>query len=294
MKKLLMVMLILLTGCDINLNSDNTMKINDKKGLDILEEEITLSIGESYKLTIYAPKSAEYPYSWLFKEGVECVTLNYDGIVQGICPGRAVIEIVDNLNNQDVVIINVVEDENSKPFVTNLAMYHHFYDYSDGEGETHRKFLTNGITNCDSIYVKESGSYKNLNYENYDIDYKSMIGGDTIQFSYYGYIYCTSLYPCGTLSFEGKLLNVEYIPSEIHEFTLIKEVDLDMINIGLSSETLKNFNIENWFVVSKDEKGNFIKKSLEEYDDQTTLYYSFNQGLENPHKYSFLYDFNPR
>ena len=67
----------------------------------------------------------------------------------------------------------------------------------------------------------------------------------------------------------------------------------DSIGISLHS-SLGDFKLINSFVVSKDENGRLIKKDLTEYEDKTKLYYSFNQLMDNPHVYSFLYDYNPR
>lgn len=121
---------------------------------------------------------------------------------------------------------------------------------------------------------------------------QEIIGGDTFSIASSGGMWSEAIYPAGWSCIE-KVYDIKYYPSVIYEVTLIKEViEGDQIQIGFNDPLLDS--LENYYVISKDEQGEYIKKELSDYDDNVTLYYSFNQKMENPHKYSFLYDYKVR
>lgn len=171
--------------------------------------------------------------------------------------------------------------------------YVHFFYEEFGE-ECHYNFFSNGIVNTYSFSVgeNESSGSKRINLKDYRVT--SLIGGDSIRISYYGEMWVTSLAPAGDASIFGELVDIECYPSEIYEVTLDKEViDEDQIHIGFNTE-FTDFDLENYYVISKDENGSYIKKEISDYDDGYTFYYAFNTLMDDPHKYSFLYDYKVR
>jgi hypothetical protein len=278
MKKIISFILSLfLVGCSVKVDVD----MNDYS-IDIIEDEITLEIGESYRLTVRAPLGE---YSWNFKEGVECVTFDSNkDIVKGVSQGKVLLEAYNSKGYKDEVIINVLKTSESIPDECNYGYYYDFNELYSSNGSCVTYFKGVGYNNVDY--------FMGVNLEDYGIT--NLIGGDSIKTISFGAQYLQSIAPAGGLSFEGELVDIIYYPSVIYEVTLEKrEMYEDSIGIGLNS-SLGDFKLINNFVVSKDENGRLIKKDLEEYDDNTKLYYSFNQLMNDPHVYSFLYDYNPR
>lgn len=278
MKKIISFILTLfLVGCSVKVSAD----MNDYS-IDIIEDEITLEIGESYRLTVRAPLGE---YSWNFKEGASCVTFDSNkDIVTGESQGKVLLEAYNNKGYRDEVIINVLKTENSKP---NECCYGYYYDFNE-------QYSPNGgcVTYFKGVGYNNVDYFMGVNLKDYGIE--NLIGGDSIKTLSFGAQYIQSIAPAGGLSFEGELVDIEYYPSVIYEIELEKEVMYeDSIGIGLHS-SLGDFKLINNFVVSKDESGRLIKKDLTEYEDKTKLYYSFNQLMNDPHVYSFLYDYNPR
>lgn len=183
---------------------------------------------------------------------------------------------------------------NEEVYESKYAYVHYFLDDSYMDLNPHYTFFTDGHNNISSFSVGESeaSGSKRINFKDYGIN--DLIGGDSIQITHTGDTWITSLFPSGDASIFGKLIDVKYYPAEIYEVTMSKEVNLDVVNIGFSS-LYEGFTFgENDFVVSKDEEGNFIKRSFESYDDGTRFYYAHNTLMEDSKKYSFLYDFKIR
>ena len=286
MKKVISFILSLfLVGCSVKVNVD----MNDYS-IDIIEDEITLGIGESYRLTVRAPLGE---YSWKLEGDTSCITLDsFKDVVTGVFEGKVVLEAYNNKGYKDEVTINVIKDDTSKPIIDNFA---YVYDFIDEFGEGYyTSYFTNGSTNTNSFSVAKGETSKNTSINLNDYGVTSLIPGDSIELSFYGSMWVTSLYPAGDATIMGELVDIKYHPSEIYEVTLEKrEMYEDSIGIGLNS-SLGDFKLINNFVISKDEDGRIIKKELDDYEGKTKLYYSFNQLMNDPHVYSFLYDYNPK
>lgn len=194
-----------------------------------------------------------------------------------------------NINNTSISTSNTSTSNSSeKKYVYhNFAYVHHF------ENDYYLEYFTDGeITTFSSLGVgnAEIGPVEYIDFKDYGIT--NFIGGDSISLSYEGGMWVTSI--LGGYACVEKLYDIKYYPSEIYEVNLTKEIiEEDQVHIGFSS-SLENLDIENYYVISKDEKGNIVQKKLDEYENNTTLYYSFNTKMSNPHKYSYLYDFKIR
>ena len=289
MKKIiLMLLIIMLTACGVKVKADmNNYEIN------IIEDEITLEIGESYRITVSAPSVAYgVDYTWFCLEGDRCIY--FDGtkdIVKGTGEGRAILEASNSYGYKDQVVINVIKGDDFTPSIIDFSYVHFFY--GENNEEWHYEFFSNEAINTNSFSVgkDESSKLERVKFEDYGIT--SLIGGDSIRLTYSGEIWTTCLGPAGDSSIFGELYDIEYFPSEIYEVTLNKEViEGDQIRISFDS-SLENFNLENYYVISL-EDNNYIKKDISEYEDGFTFYYSFNTLMTNPHKYSFLYDYKVR
>ena len=290
MKKIFMfLMVIMLTACGIKVSADeNNYEIN------IIEDEITLEIGESYRITVSAPSVAYgVDYTWLCLEGDRCIY--FDGtkdIVKGTGEGRAILEASNSYGYKDQVVINVIKGDDFTPSIMDFGYIHFFLE--EGNETYHYNFFSNGSLNTHSFSYGDNESSKTtrINFKDYGVT--SFIGGDSIRLTYSGEIWTTMPYPAGDSSIFGELYNVEYFPSEIYEVTLDKEViEEDQIHIGFNTDFV-DFDLENYYVISLDENNKYIKKDISEYEDGYTFYYSFNTLMENPHKYSFLYDYKVR
>lgn len=168
-----------------------------------------------------------------------------------------------------------------------FAYIHHF------ENDYCQEYFTDGkISTFSSLGVgnAEIGPIEYIDFKDYGIT--NFVGGDSISLSYEGGMWVSAI--LGGYAVVEKLYDIEYYPSDIYEVNLTKEIiEEDQVHIGFSS-TLEDLDIENDYVISKDEKGNIVQKKLDEYENNTTLYYSFNTKMSNPHKYSYLYDYKIR
>lgn len=199
----------------------------------------------------------------------------------------------NNLSNSSESNSNDLSSSSSSILIAphDFAYIHYFWE--EGDTIAYSEFFTDGGINTYSFSLgdrKTESVVEYIDLEDYGIS--NLIGGDTIRLLYTGSMWVTTPYPAGDATIFGDLIDIEYHQSVIYEVNLIKEVDGDQIHIGFNSSLCND--LENNYVVSKDEEGNIIKKGLSDYDDNTTLYYSFNQTMENPHKYSFLYDYKVR
>lgn len=179
------------------------------------------------------------------------------------------------------------DENNYEQSITDFGYVHFFLE--EGNKSYHYNFFSNGSLNTHSFSYgnNESSKTTRINFKDYGVT--SFIGGDSIRLTYSGEIWTTMPYPAGDSSIFGELYNVEYFPSEIYEVTLDKEViEGDNIHIGFNTDFV-DFDLENYYVISLDGK-----KDISEYEDGYTFYYSFNTLMENPHKYSFLYDYKVR
>ena len=187
----------------------------------------------------------------------------------------------------------VNDNSNSSSTILNdiyTSDYAYIYDF-DNDYSIDYFTSSNGLVSFSSLAEgdAEIGDYEYIDFDDYGIT--NLVAGDTISIIGEGGMTSTAIH--GGCACIDKIHDIEYYPSTIHEVKLVKKViDDDQIQIGFNNSLLDS--LENNFVISQDEEGNIIKKELNEYDDNTTLYYSFNQKIENPHKYSFLYDYKVR
>lgn len=194
-----------------------------------------------------------------------------------------------------VSISSSMVNDNSNSSSTSLNViytsdYAYIYDF-DNDYSIDYFTSSNGLVSFSSLAEgdAEIGDYEYIDFDDYGIT--NLVAGDTISIIGEGGMTSTAIQ--GGFACIDKIHDIEYYPSTIHEVKLVKKViDDDQIQIGFNNSLLDS--LENNFVISQDEKGNIIKKELNEYDDNTTLYYSFNQKMENPHKYSFLYYYKVR
>ena len=181
--------------------------------------------------------------------------------------------------------------------ITTIEKYVSDYAYvSDIDAGYHFEYFTNdgNLAMFSSIGVgnPEVGHVTYVSLKDYGVT--NLIFGDSISISS-SYRAWSDAMIGGTVYYE-ELYDIQYYPSILYEVEFTKEVvEGDQVHISINS-TLNNLleNLVNTFVISEDENGNCIHKPLSDYDDNTTLYYSFNQKMNNPHKYSFLYDYKVR
>ena len=147
MKKIFMfLMVIMLTACGIKVSADeNNYEIN------IIEDEITLEIGESYRITVSAPSVAYgVDYTWLCLEGDRCIY--FDGtkdIVKGTGEGRAILEASNSYGYKDQVVINVIKGDDFTPSIMDFGYIHFFLE--EGNESYHYNFFSNGSLNTQSF-----------------------------------------------------------------------------------------------------------------------------------------------
>jgi len=212
--------------------------------------------------------------------------------------GCTVNPIVTTYSSQSSKNSDTTNDtSSSSTLITNSSVnniytndYAYIYDF---ENDYSIDYFTssNGLVTFGSLGEgnAEIGPNEYVDFADYGIT--NLVAGDTISITCEGGMWIAAIQ--GGYACVEKIHSIEYYPSTIYEVNLIKNIiDDDQIQIGFEDSLMDS--LENKYVISKDEEGNIIKKELSEYDDNTTLYYSFNQKMDNPHKYSFIYDYKVR
>ncbi len=125
----------------------------------------------------------------------------------------------------------------------------------------------------------------------FGVNFDSLIGEDILEITHSNNeVYILTSYP-STMNFTGIIYDIDIIYSDIYELILHKN------NNEISYEFLdKNFKynnmLNNYCLTLENER--IIQKNLDEYEEGTKLYLSYNKNIENNNHKGYLYDYNPR
>lgn len=182
-----------------------------------------------------------------------------------------------------------------KPTEFLFAVTNNFVSY-DGKEESYYKL----IHECDVVeYRNEKGDFVPLKLEDFGIDFDQLIGGDALDITLKGTVdvKIQEIYP-SRCYIDDQIDKIEVKYADVYSVVIHRNGDDVSFSYADGSEgpeisASHLYPGRAGYCLSKSGDA-IVKKDFKDFEDGTTLYYSYNAKLNNPLYYSCLYDYNPR
>lgn len=163
----------------------------------------------------------------------------------------------------------------------------------EGKEESYYKLLND----CNDVeYRNEKGEFVPLKLEDFGIDFDRLIGGDALDITLKGSrdVMILEMMP-GRCYIDDQIDKIEVNYADVYSVVIHRKGDDASFSYADGSEgpEINLPYLRTGYCLSKNNE-TIVKKEFKDYEDGTTLYYSYNAKLNNPLYYSFLYDYNPR
>ena len=163
----------------------------------------------------------------------------------------------------------------------------------EGKEESYYKLLND----CNDVeYRNEKGDFVPLKLEDFGIDFDQLIGGDALDITLKGSgdVMILEMMP-GRCYIDDQIDKIEVNYADVYSVVIHRNGDDASFSYADGSEgpEINLPYLRAGYCLSQNNE-TIVKKEFKDYEDGTTLYYSYNAKLNNPLYYSCLYDYNPR